>query len=394
MRKKLLLAGILAMIGAIALIVGCAIDQAGGTEEEAVIAFAVGEDVLTAKTIEPSISMEILDYEFQWWYALSTEPDPDPDAGPPDYTEVFSPKQNAFIRLVKPGKYVFRVNGYNGTEAYPIGQDTTLPILLRPKETRAITLTLTPVDGLGFLDVTVQWPGVDFDGLTPKVFAYIYKFGEAQGDPVEFTTDMVGEKADYVTDGTLDKPHIEDGYYKFKIKMVGDPGADATYNTDDDEILWTAMDVLRSVYNSTSSTIITLQKELDAFVPITIEEDMQNPIEIALLVDPDAGAGPAPSVLYPPDDDYPETEYFTNPSGYNISVTAYPQVDGTNIAVDNYEWYLNGVYIDPAGITTSADNKNSRYVTGASLQQGVYWIDVLVEKEGVLGSRRVRFIKE
>jgi hypothetical protein len=394
MRKKLLLAGILAMIGAIALIAGCAIEQAGGTEEEAVIAFAVGEDVLTAKTIEPSISMEILDYEFQWWYATSDEADPVPDENP-DYTEVFSPKKNAFIRLVKPGKYVFRVNGYNGTETYPIGQDTTEMILLRPKETKAITLTLTPVDGLGFLDVTVQWPGVDFDGLTPKVFAYIYKFGEDQGDPVEFTTDMVGEKADYVTDGSA-KPHIEDGYYKFKIKMVGDPGADATYNTDDDEILWTAMDVLRSVYNSTSSTIITLQKELDAFVPITIEEDMQNPIEITLNVDPDAAAGPALPVPYPPDDDFPETEYFTNPAGYNIKVQAFPLIDGTNIAVNTYEWYLNGAEITQPNpsITTSADFKNSTYVTGAGFPQGVYWIDVLVEKDGVLGSRRVRFIKE
>jgi len=67
MKKQLLWTGILALIAALALVFGCAVQQPAVEEEETVVAFTIGQDMLSAKTIIPEQPMDITQYVLNWW---------------------------------------------------------------------------------------------------------------------------------------------------------------------------------------------------------------------------------------------------------------------------------------------------------------------------------------
>ena len=413
MRKILFLPGILVMIGAIALIVGCSIEQKEVPEEEAIVAFAIGQDTLFAKTIEPEVSMDIKTFSIKG-YKKNSSGGFDLAINVPAATADDSGVTVVYL-LVVPGQYYFVITGINGA-GDEIGEGTygseASLVDIVPKKKHEIFVTVTPKPGTGTLNVTVEWPGVYFDSVVPLINAVITPMTGTEGDErtVSFDVDVGVEHGTFVTDGLKEgREPLANGYYRFKLKMI-DPGSDPV-DTADDVTLWSTVDALRIVSGFESKEIYTLVKELDAFVPIQITEDMNNPFEISFNIDPDASGTEFGLTWYDWDKDkttdppyVPLPDYIMVPKDKNIWVYAYPYdpVTGANIALDgpdSFEWYVNFFEdrINPASASITYDAAApafqwSRLSIGADFPEGVYWIDVLMKKDGVIVSRRVKFI--
>ena len=72
------------------------------------------------------------------------------------------------------------------------------------------------------------------------------------------------------------------------------------------------------------------------------------------------------------------------PQGTEMKITAHTIDEyGYEIIPESYEWYLNGEEIP--------DAEDDTVQVGPSLELGIYWLDLIVQKDRILSSERVIF---
>ena len=72
------------------------------------------------------------------------------------------------------------------------------------------------------------------------------------------------------------------------------------------------------------------------------------------------------------------------PQGDEMEVTAHTVDEyGVEILPESYEWYLNGEMIP--------EEEDDTVKVGSSLELGLYWLDLVVQKDFILSSERVIF---
>ena len=392
MKKQLLWTGILALIAALALVFGCAVQHPAVEEEETVVAFTIGQDMLSAKTIIPEQPMDITQYVLNWW--KEGQDRSAPISGQTRTVDLDEDQTSATVLLLLvPGPYYFQVIG-NNTNGFSVGmgydnEDSDVPTTVVPKQYQEIPIVVRPIPGSGDLSITVEWPDVDFDGLVPEVSATITPVGESALPTASFTVDPAARNAVYTKTG------LEHGYYRFQIQMV-DPSLPPT---DMNYYLWSSIDALRIIANDTSSTTYTLERELDALVAVEITEEMDNPLLIQFYVhDGTTGAyyypDELPQVPLDPLDPDPNYVNFIVTQGPIMEFVAYPQTPTTPpipTPVDSFEWFLWGIVPLAVAEEDLLYSYSRIYLDTTGLDPGVYWVNLLVTKGDILTSERIEF---
>ena len=397
MKRKFLLGGILASIGLLVLIAGCAIGRAPD-EEQAMVEVTISGSGIGAKTILPDVTMEIDYYMLEYWE----------DVDGTHYTKgpYYGSSTTAYL-LLKPGDYYFKAMGYNEDPVRGdilIGEGETGPVEVFSKEVTSqqqIGITVIPLSGKGALDVTVKWTEIEFEN-PPKVTGEIQDLdGNRIGDPITFEgpqdniTLPANRYARYYTDGTSGKDLLDAGYYKFYVKMT---------NSNDDW-LWSTREALRIVQTdpiATSEKTYELVQELYGLVAVAVTANLENPLLVKFYIVPyiyDSEHNPVPGPVQIFDQSNDDVVGIEHILGYSLSVNAFVyDEDGKQITEEGdpdrlqFEWWQDGdVPITPGGGTTPGVNSKVYINTGA----GYHWLDLLVtwttDSEVIVSSRRVKF---
>lgn len=397
MKKQIIFTVILSLIAVLVLVFGCAIEQPAVDEEETVVAFTIGQEMMGAKTILPGEVVDITTYKILWWTEEQSETEPptpptEPIEGQYKTVKATTDTTTTVILLLFPGKYWFKVEGYNSTP-FKVGEgyfndDSEALYTVVPKKIQSIPITVRPLTGDGKLNVTVKWPDVDFDGITPEVSATITP---VTGDtPIEasFTLNPNFPDPD-ARDATYQNEQIPAGYYRFFIQLV-DPDPDPDVEGEEPEILWSTIEALRIIEDDTSSTTYELKEELNAIGLVEITEEMDNPLTIHFEI----GIGSDLTSYWP--DELP-VDPFETTQGTNLTIIARPyDKDGNRVAVESFEWYKYGT----VPLTASSKIDYPSYSTlnfGSGETIGYYWVNLLVtsrtsEDKIVLTSERIEVL--
>ena len=377
MKRQFLLIGILALIGMIAIIAGCAIEQPAG-DEEAIVEINIGQDMFTAKTIDPGFTLEIAEYEVMWWLTggtvETTRVQPSTDG-----------KATVYL-LLKPGGYHFKVVGYKtiGETENPIGESDEIVQTIDPKVKVNILIPVGPVSGTETFSITVDWSQAVIDNINPTIYVYVYD--NLAEDPTDTTLkDYEFNFTKVQTDDTSatgTSAELDTGYYKCLIQMKESSDVDA-------RILWSTVEALRIVDYYPSSKTYTLVRHLESLVQLDIDDNLQNPLILTYRVN---------------DVDYDETlpaDPFSIDYGQNIKIRVWAQnpedMSPVTFTTDDREWYLNG-YDGTINLSDSAYHDPNNYYTqlsvGSGLSPGFWSVNVLIKKDGIVSSGTVNFIIE
>jgi hypothetical protein len=388
MKKKIIFTGILSLIAVLVLVFGCAIEKPAVNEEETLVAFNIGQDMLSAKTIIPNQPMDITQYVVKWWKVGTDTTGVDPPSSQIKTVNLAENQTSAFVWIVlTPGEYIFKVegnnkNGFQIGAGYPNPDNPLEPVVIYPATPKQIFITIKPLDGSGTLYAEVTWPGVDFGDLVPAVVATITPLGGNPTDAVDIplSVDMVNEIA------TATETGLDDGYYRFYIKMI-------EFGTTN--ILWSTWDALRIIEADTSQAIYELTDALNALVAVQIDEDLNNPLKIVFEVN---------GIVYDGTDvDHTLPVPFTITQGESLEIIARPYdselYDPANpnigrVAVSSFEWYKRGTYTLTGNPESILSPSYSIVTVGSGDNPGYYWIDLLVtnESQTSLTSERIEYL--
>ncbi len=197
------------------------------------------------------------------------------------------------------------------------------------------TIHVVPMEGRGFLTITISWP--DSVLADPAVSGELTPVGSS-AQSMTLTPDPDGLSATY-------QDSLGSGYYTITMQL-----------TDAGEHVWGTTEAARVMSGYTSSRSYQLQEVVNrSGYGFEMVDDLQNPIDITL-------SGMIENLL----------------PGEEMTVAAY-----TSEPVDTYQWYLQGEPITDA--TTDS------ITLGSNLDAGVYWLDVLVQSGVVLSSEQTIF---
>ena len=230
-----------------------------------------------------------------------------------------------------PGEWLITVNAYNSNDQLIGTGSATLTVLAG--EVLTASIAVGPIEGDGILDIDISWPAGVLE--SPLVTGTI--------TPVSGTAEEVLFVAG--TNSASLTRTLSEGYYRFTISLHDGP-----------DLLWGNTEALRIISSETSNRSYELIEDVNrGGLEITIAADLQNPIEIDFT-----GA------------------VATLPQGENMTVAA-----TTSGEVDGYQWYL--------GSQPLPDQTSNRVVIGATLDPGVYWLDLIVTKGPVISSNGIVF---
>jgi hypothetical protein len=385
MKKSLLLWGILSLILVIALLAGCAVNQQTAPEDGVLVQFNLGGDEFASKTILPDEPMDIQKFVVKGWgpgLAITADPSFRAEVNP-DVDD-----QATVVEFLSPGDYFIVVEAYNGPDpdtAFVIGQGfpnddpvNRYPIL--PVKFQTIPITVRPVIGLGAADFTVVWP-LDALSTEPEITVEIKEIDNTVVESGFFGAESTIEyppgsgvskdKKSY-TSGDLNN-----GYYRVVINMYD--------NVAHDYLLWSTHEAMRIAANTTSTFIVELVEELNAFVEIDITTDMQDPLNIAFQID---------GQPYDPE----SGQYYEFTEGTDITILAsVTDSNGDPVLLyhSEYSWWLNGngQSILLGGYTPESGGlpaSESQITLGSGFPAGIWSINLEAVKGNLVASETIK----
>jgi len=385
MKKSLLLSGILSLILVIALLAGCAINQETAPEDGVLVQFSIGGDEFASKTILPDEPMDIELFSVKGW-----GPGLDPETADPSFEAEVDPDQNnqaTVVEFLSPGDYFIVVEAYNGLNTdsdFVIGKGfpnddpiNRYPIL--PVKYQTIPITVRPVVGVGTADFTVVWP-LDALSTEPEITIEIKEIDNTVVESGSFDAESeieyppglgYSKDAKSYTSGDL-----ENGYYRVIINMYEDSSLA--------KLLWSTHEAMRIAANTTSTFIVELVEELNAFVEIDIATNMEDPLNIAFQID---------GQPYDPE----SGQYYEFTEGTDITILAeVTDSDGVPVLLyhSQYTWWLNGngASITLSGYTpVSPDTASQSQITvGSGLPPGIWSINLEAVKGNIVASETIK----
>lgn len=256
-----------------------------------------------------------------------------------------------------PGDWSLTVTGFNVTND-PIAQYTTpVPVLVTDNITTDISITVSPIAGLGTLSLTVNIQDTpDVLVTLPDIEAYLTPVGGAQ-TTIEFTL------SDTNTNGTNDQgvytsgQVLPDGYYLLELILW-----------DDTDVVWGAVESVRIIADELTSHTwnlddVVINEYLAGGLDFVIDSDMELPYDITFDT-PDFTLNKTPT---------PET--------LTVAATLDP-ADPPDSGI--YRWFINGIEqsTTTSSITVNADDHDP----------GVYKLELVVLHGGTtLSSNYVTF---
>lgn len=299
---------------------------------------------LTAKTIQPEdFSMEVAYY--------TVEGD-----GPAD--AAFSDPEVTGTTVVRsslvPGEWTITVEAYNADDIQ-IGEGE-VTVTVGAGEVLQVTVPVTPLPGVGVLDLAVSWPeGVLTNAALQSTLVPV----GATPDPDVHSIDFESESPD--EQGTVQvgyrNEEQETGYYTLSLTLL-DEGTTP---------VWGTVQAVRIIFGRESSETFALVRESNrSGMQITINPELDNPFDISLSVDDGA----------------------TYAEGTDVVVTG--AADGQSI--DEWRWYLQGALLDNQddNVTIVNDGEQSTVTIGA-LPSAYYRLNVVAESGDVLSSATLQF---
>ncbi len=338
MKKSLNVRSIMVLIGIIAFLAGCAINQ-DNESEEGFLVLGIS-DGFSAKTIEPDVTMEIATFTVKFYGPNKTTIDLDPpDIEKPDLTY---PVDSVTVPL-KPGEWYITVDAYNDDKNTD-GTPAPVKIAFGEKTIQIVRgviqnedITVTPLEGTGYFDVYVQWTAGLLGNINESPFPKIVDSlmlpdgtqpSQGSGIPgnLSFTLGTTGSLDYFLTEDSV-KPEykIPAGYYRYSIKLYDEVG----------NKVWGTIEIVRILAVGHKSEVIynlvndINQGSVDA---ITIIPDLDNPIDINFTCSPE-------EVVFDYDSDEKAFTAFI-PTGVDTVVIGTEFPNGERI--DTYEWYPDG----------------------------------------------------
>ncbi|HKJ69525.1 MAG TPA: lamin tail domain-containing protein, partial [bacterium] len=249
------------------------------------------------------------------------------------FEEADIPHSSVFQLSLVPGLWEIYVDGKN-KDGVVIGTGEGT-IQLKAGMVMNETIHVVPMEGRGFLSITISWP--DSVLADPAVSGELTAVGSS-AQSMAFTPDPDGLSATY-------QDSLGSGYYSITMQLA-----------DAGEPVWGTTEAGRVMSGYTSSRSYQLQEAVNrSGYGFEVIDDLQNSIDITL-------SGMIENLL----------------PGEEMTVAA-----NTSEPVDAYQWYLQGEPITDA--TTDS------ITLGSNLDAGVYWLDVLVQSGVVLSSERTIF---
>ena len=167
MKRQYLWFCMLAIAGILALVAGCSIEKPVG-DGESMVELTIVQD-MSARTIEPSISMNITGYVLKWWVSTEDESTAMTKAVTPNASGT-----TTVTLLVSPNSYNFKIEGLNGVNPDPIGEGFAGPIAFGPKTAIEVDITIVPVIGTGDLSIDFDWTAYVPNDLDASVTASVF----------------------------------------------------------------------------------------------------------------------------------------------------------------------------------------------------------------------------
>jgi len=301
---------------------------------------------LVAQTIEPDLSMDVDHYDIY-------------GNGPGSaYFEQLDVDSNTVVQAsLIPGEWTITVEAYNGDVPDPtqIGEGVAV-VTITSGEVLNTTVTVTPLDGTGYLELHVTWP----EGVltNPTLNATLTPADPATAQPsISFTGDFTVQGGTGATDSYDLSPMpttLETGYYTLVLTLFDGDGA----------LVWGTVEAVRIIKDETSAKTFALVEDVNrGGLELEIIEELDNPFEITFEV----GGNEVTDVLVA--------------NGSDLTVTAI----ATDATVDpgDWTWYLQG---QPHSATA-----NTITLTDAELGLGYYWLDVVAQVGDVLSSATLTF---
>lgn len=326
MSKKSLL--FITTVGILIFLFGCAFSAYRNTGTISPRSTGPGELVLNLdsksvsnRTIQPDIDMTVSSYDIYGY---------GPDGA--TFEELNIIASSITISGLAPGNWLITVDAKNEDGAI-IGDGST-NVLIVSGNTASATVEVAPLDGIGELLITVTWENSD-KFTDPVVTGTLTPTG---GTPENIGFFTNGNQATH--NSTRNK-----GYYIISI------------HAEEDGETWNFVDSLRIVYNETTQALIDVTgPTADGVIIITIDDDLQNPIEITFTGDKS------------------QLEEGTN---MNITASTDPS------PVDCYQWYLDGAKLD--------GEINSSIIIGDTLPLGFHKLTLFVELGTILSAKHILF---
>ena len=312
------------MIGAILIIAGCGLDYQDTGEASSKTVLVLSFNKTSVKTILPDVTMDVASYDVTGTKIGD------------GFSKTVGPDGVLTLEGLTVGTWLIEVDAKNDAGVIIADGDVTTEILAGQVTNE--TITVTPVEGDGTLNITIDWTdagqftddAVIMGSLTP-----------ASGSPVSLSFDTSGEQTAILTNTTWAK-----GYYTLSINLTeGDTTGSYT-------------DIVRIVYNATT----TVDNEImdigyDGGLILTIINELDNPIAITFA-----------GVLDP------------LTLGENMTVTAITDPS----PVDSYQWYLDG--------ELQAETTSSITIGSELLKRDAYYrLTLIVTFGDILSSESVYF---
>jgi len=333
---------------AIALLLsGCGLGD-DATTGTLVLSFA---EKLTAKTIEPTLDMEVHHYE-----VLGTGP------GGATFQNTVELPENTVVRSsLLPGEWTIEAWAYNddGPPATLIGYGTTTVQIIAGYVLNDATVTVIPLIGTGTLTLEISWPiGVLTNPVLEGTLVPAGDTYNPQTDDLDFG---YWDDGDVSTDAESHSGTWDNGYYTLTLRLLD----------LEDDLVWGTAEAVRIVKDEDSWKRYVLVEDVNrehlGRLELEIIEQMDNPFTI----------------------DFDVADNSTYFEGDPVVVEATAE-DG--VAVDTWSWYLQGVPQadgDP-GVTIVSGSTTST-ITLSGLPYAFYWLDVVGTSGNVLSSATLEF---
>ncbi|MCK4796432.1 MAG: hypothetical protein KAT05_03570, partial [Spirochaetes bacterium] len=314
------------LIAAIIIISNCGLNylgNSGGESSETILVLSFNSYSVPNKTIIPDVTMDVVNYNVS---GATTTGD--------NFNETVGIDGVLVLNDLAVGTWVIDVDAQNDADVIIADGNTSVEI--QAGQIINKTVTVTPLDGPGTLSLTVDWTDASqFDSATVTG-----SLTPAGGSAVPITFNPSGVKAAAHTSSQ------NKGYYLLSTHV--EEGSET----------WNFVDTVRIIYNETTSATIDVPDiENQGGLDLSIDNDLQNPIDITL----DGVEDPLIS-------------------GTNMTVTATCNPEPTT-----YQWYLDGVLLDGA---------TSSFITiGSTLPErtGAYRLTLIVSLGEILSSESCNF---
>jgi len=336
---------VISVVAIALLLSGCGLggDATTGT---LVLSFA---EKLTAKTIEPTLNMEVDYYE-----VLGTGP-----GGATFQNTVDVPEDDSIVvrSSLLPGGWTIEAWAYNHDEpdATLIGYGTITVEIIAGHVLNDATVTVIPLVGEGTLTLEVSWPiGVLTNPVLEGTLVPAVDSGSSHDLGFDYWDD-----GDASTDAEDYSDTWDNGYYTLTLRLLDLGGTD---------LVWGTVEAVRIITGEDSRKRYVLVEDVNrGGLELEIIEQMDNPFTI----------------------DFDVADNSTYFEGDPVVVTATAE-DG--VTVDAWSWYLQGLpqADGEPGVAIVSDVTTST-ITLSGLPYAFYRLDVVATSGNVLSSATLEF---